>query len=60
MNTITVPVDGDASAVRPFALMRERVLPALERRRADVEKMYAPVMGRPETDPVLLMAATVL
>jgi IS5 family transposase len=40
--------------------MRERVLPALEGRRADLEKMYAPVMGRPETDPVLLAAASVL
>jgi hypothetical protein len=60
MNAITVPVDGGAPAVRPFAILRERVLPALERRRAGLEKMYDPVMGRPETDPVLLMAATVL
>lgn len=60
MNAITVPIDDGASAVRPFALMRERVLPALERRRADLEKMYAPVMGRPETNPVLLTAVTVL
>jgi len=60
MTAITVPIDGGAPAVRPFALMRERVLPALERRRADLEKMYAPVMGRPETDPVLLTAVSVL
>jgi len=60
MNAITVPIDDGAPAVRPFALLRERVLPALERRRADLVKMYDPVMGRPETDPVFLMAATVL
>jgi len=60
MNAIIVPVDDNAPAVRPFVLLRERVLPALEKRRADLEKMYAPVLGRPETDPVLLMAATVL
>jgi hypothetical protein len=36
-------------AVRPFALLRERVLPALERRRADLEKMCDPAMGRPKT-----------
>jgi IS5 family transposase len=60
MNVITVVIDGAAPAVRPFTLLRERVLPALERRRADLEEMYAPVMGRPETDPILLMAATVL
>ena len=60
MKAITVPIDADAPAVKPFALMRERVLPALERRRAELETMYAPVMGRPETDPIFLMAATVL
>ena len=60
MNAITVTIDGGAPAVRPFALMRDHVLPALERRRADLEKMYDPVMGRPETDPVLLAAVTVL
>lgn len=60
MNAIVVALDGGDPAVRPFALMRERVLPALEKRRADLEKMYDPVVGRPETDPVALMAATVL
>jgi len=58
MNAITVTIDGGAPAARPFALMRDRVLPAQERRRADLEKMYDPVMGRPETDPVLLAAVT--
>lgn len=60
MNAITVPIDCDDPAVRPFALMRGRLLPALERRRGDLEAMYAPVMGRPETDPVRLTAVTVL
>lgn len=60
MNVITVDIDGGAPAVRTFALVRERVLPALEKRRGDLEAMYAPVIGRPETDPVLLTAVTVL
>ena len=60
MNAITVLIDGDAPAVRPFALARERLLPSLERRRAEVETMYKPVLGRPEVDPVRLMAVTVL
>ena len=60
MNAIVVTLDGDAPAVRPFALMRNRVLPALEARRAGLEAMYSPVMGRPEVDPVRLMAVTVL
>lgn len=54
MNSITVLIDGDAPAVRPFALAHERLLPSLERRRA--EAMYEPVLGRPEVDPVRLMA----
>ena len=60
MNAIVVTLDGDAPAVRPFALMRDRVLSALETRRADLGAMYSPVMGRPEVDPVRLMAVTVL
>ena len=60
MNAITVNIGGDAPAVRPFALMRGRVLPALERKRGDLDAMYAPVMGRPEVDPVRLMAVTAL
>ena len=60
MNAITVLIDGNAPAVRPFALMRDRVLPAVEMRRADLGAMYSPVMGRPEVDPVRLMAVTVL
>jgi len=60
MNAITVLIDGDAPAVRPFALTRERLLPSLERRRSEIGAMYEPVLGRPEVDPVLLMAVTVL
>ncbi len=60
MNAIVVTLDGGAPAVRPFALMRDRVLPALETRRGDLGAMYSPVMGRPEVDPVRLMAVTVL
>jgi len=60
MNAITVPIDGDAPAVRPYALAYERLLPALEKRRAEVEAMYEPVLGRPEVDPVRLMAVTAL
>ena len=60
MNAITVLIDGDAPAVRPYALAYERLLPALEKRRAEVEAMYEPVLGRPEVDPVRLMAVTAL
>ena len=60
MNLISVKVDAAAPAVRPFAIMRDRVLPSMERRRKEVEAMYAPLMGRPETDPVMLLGVTVL
>ena len=48
------------SEVKPFFLMREHVLPALETRRAAFEEMYANVLGRPEVDPVLLASFTIL
>ena len=60
MNAIVVTLDCDAPAVRPFALARERLLPSLERRRSEIESMYEPVLGRPEADPVRLMAVTAL
>ena len=60
MNVISVEIDDAAPAVRPFALMRDRVLPSIERRRKEIEAMYSPVMGRPETDPVILLGVTVL
>lgn len=46
--------------VKTFTLLRDHVLPVLEERRADLEAMYSPVMGRPEVDPVLLTAVTIL
>jgi hypothetical protein len=46
--------------VKAFTLLRDHVLPVLEERRADLESMYSPVMGRPEVDPVLLTAVTIL
>ena len=60
MNIISVEIDGASPAARPYALMRDRVLPTLERRRLEIEAMYSPVMGRPETDPVMLLGVTVL
>ena len=50
----------DRSDVKPFVLMRDRIRPALERRRAAFQNMYAKVMGRPEVDPVFLAAFTLL
>lgn len=60
MHLISVKIDDAAHAVRPFALMRDRVLPSVERRRKEIEAMYSPAMGRPETDPVILLGVTVL
>jgi len=56
MNAIVVTLDGDAPAVRPFTLMRDRILSALATRRAGLGAMYSPLMGRPEVDPVRLTA----
>lgn len=47
-------------AVMPFLLFRDHIRPALEARRGDLQSMYAPVLGRPEIDPVLLMGMTLL
>ena len=52
--------DLESAAVKPFALFRERVSPALEARRQELEAMYDPVMGRPEIDPVFLTGVTIL
>lgn len=60
MNEVIFQIDGDDPATRPFALMRDSLLPAIEGRRGELEAMYAPVMGRPEADPVMLMAVSVL
>jgi len=50
----------DFRAVKPFTLLRDKVLPVLEERRADLDAMYNSVMGRPEVDPVLLTGVTIL
>jgi transposase len=50
----------ESAAVKPFALFRDRVRPALEARRQELEAMYARVMGRPEIDPVFLTGVTIL
>jgi hypothetical protein len=52
--------DVESDAVKPFALFKDRVRPALEARRQELEAMYAQVMGRPEIDPVLLTGVTIL
>lgn len=50
----------ESAALKPFVLFRERVFPEIESRRRDLEAMYAPVLGRPETDPVFLTGLTIL
>jgi transposase len=60
MPLITAEINPDADSIRPFRLMREHALPALETHRDVLRAMYDPSMGRPETDPVTLMAATTL
>jgi transposase len=52
--------DLESAAVKPFALFKDRVRPALEARRQELEAMYALVMGRPEIDPVFLTGVTIL
>jgi len=50
----------ESEAVKPFAIFRNHVHPALETRRLELEGMYAQVMGRPEIDPVFLTEVTIL
>ncbi|TFH16034.1 MAG: hypothetical protein E4H02_06535 [Lentisphaerales bacterium] len=54
MNILTYFPDGfeELPDVKPFALMRDDVLPALERNRPALEALYDTTMGRPEIDPV--------
>ena len=49
-----------APAMKPFVLFRDHIRPAIEARRAELDAMYAAVMGRPELDPVLLLGVTEL
>lgn len=60
MHLIKIALVEDSPAVRPFVLMRNHVMPSLEGRRREIESMYSPVIGRPETDPALLLGITVL
>jgi IS5 family transposase len=46
--------------VLPFVLMRDRILVALEGKRAAFEAMYDKQMGRPEIDPVILAGLSIL
>jgi hypothetical protein len=50
----------EGPAAKPFVLYRDRVRPAIEARRASLEKMYAATLGRPEIDPVFLLGITQL
>jgi IS5 family transposase len=50
----------ESPAVKPFLIFRDRILPELQARRAELQTMYAPIMGRPEIDPAFLMAVTIL
>jgi IS5 family transposase len=60
MHLIKIALAEDSPAVMPFVLMRDHVKPSLEARRKEIESMYSPVIGRPETDPALLLGITVL
>jgi hypothetical protein len=50
----------DGPAAKPFVLYRDYVRPKLEAKRAQLDKMYALVFGRPEIDPVFLLGVTQL
>jgi hypothetical protein len=50
----------ESAAVKPFALFKDHVRPAIEARRQELEAMYDLVLGRPEIDPVLLTGVTIL
>lgn len=50
----------ESPRTKPFLVYRDHVRPVIEDRRAELDAMYAPTMGRPEVDPVLLMGITVL
>jgi len=60
MNFSSFEMDEGRPEVRPFLLMRDKLLPELRRQRSTLDAMYAKVMGRPEMDPVILAGVTVL
>ena len=43
------------AAMKPFVLFRDHIRPAVEACRAGLRGMYAPALGRPEIDLVLLL-----
>ena len=55
MFCLTIPIDPEDPDLQPFRLLREHLLPALEAHRPELEAMYAPNIGRPQTDPVRLI-----
>ena len=59
--TFDVPEAGlECPRTKPYLVYRDHVRPVIEDRRAELDAMYAPIMGRPEVDPVLLMGITIL
>ena len=46
--------------MKAFLLYRDEIAPILERKRSALDGMYAPVMGRPEIDPVFLIGLSLL
>lgn len=60
MKSVCFKIDEDAPSLRPFILMRDCVIPSIRERAGELGGMYSPVMGRPETDPVLLLGVTAL
>jgi transposase len=47
-------------ALAPYLLFRDQVRPVLVEKRKALDAMYAPEIGRPEADPVLLMGMSLL
>jgi transposase len=52
--------DLECPALKPFALFKDFVRPAIIARRDELDQMYARIMGRPEIDPVFLTGVTIL
>ena len=54
------PERRESPALKPFLLNRDALAPELEHRRGELDRMYAPTLGRPEIDPVFLLGVTLL
>jgi len=52
--------DADDPACARFVLYAQCVRPVLEERSSELDVMYAPIMGRPELSPTLLVGITLL